>query len=107
MCGNDAAHCPCLPDSVNPECPADEVCCDEGLHSGIQTTSFAKVAEPVARFPVRPKRAVSKAVITQLNSRLHTAQMVAGQEVHQDKDASDSCDTCSTTGDSTVCGSQL
>jgi len=61
-------------------------------HSGIQTNSFAKVVpEPVTRFPVRPKRAVSKTVITQLNSRLHTAQMVAGQEVHQavqKKDAS-------------------
>jgi hypothetical protein len=41
----------------------------------------------VARFPVRPS-AVSKAVVTQLNSRLHTAQMVAGQEIHQNKDAS-------------------
>jgi len=30
----DAAHCPCLPDSVNPECPADEVCCDEGMPLG-------------------------------------------------------------------------
>ena len=56
-------------------------------NSGIQTNSFAKVAEPVARFPVRPS-AVSKAVVTQLNSRLHTAQMVAGQEIHQNKDAS-------------------
>ena len=55
--------------------------------SGIQPTSFAKVAEAVARFPVRPS-AVSKAVVTQLNSRLHTAQMVAGQEIHQNKDAS-------------------
>jgi len=48
-------------------------------NSGIQPTSFAKVAEAVARFPVRPKRAVSKAVKVTLNSRLHTAQMVAGK----------------------------
>ena len=48
-------------------------------NSGIQTNSFAKVAEPVARFPVRPKSAVSKAVKLTLNSRLHTAQMVAGK----------------------------
>ncbi len=48
-------------------------------HSGIQTDSFAKVAEPVARFPVRPKSAVSKAVKLTLNSRLHTAHLVAGK----------------------------
>ena len=48
-------------------------------NSGIQTTSFAKVAEAMARFPVRPKRAVSKAVKLTLRPRLHTAHLVAGK----------------------------
>ena len=27
-------QCPCLPDNNNPECPADQVCCDEGNSLG-------------------------------------------------------------------------
>ena len=30
VCVVGKQDCPCLPDSVNPECPADQVCCDEG-----------------------------------------------------------------------------
>ena len=56
-------------------------------HSGIQITSFAK--KPVTRFHVPPIRAFSEAVRT-LNSRLLTAQMVAGQDKAEgkNKDAS-------------------
>ena len=30
----DKTHCPCLPDLLNPECPADQVCCDVGVDLG-------------------------------------------------------------------------
>ena len=30
----DKTHCPCLPDLSNPECPADQVCCDVGVDLG-------------------------------------------------------------------------
>ena len=93
QCVVNAVHCPCLPDSLNPECPADEVCCDEGPELGDPANFVCKGGGSCGAIPCSAEACGLKGS----EGDLEFAFAYCSNGCGKDKaGCTDSCDTCST-----------
>jgi hypothetical protein len=92
---SDADHCPCLPDSENPECPADQVCCDEGTPLGDPDDFVCKGGGTCGAIPCSAQKCGLKGSETNLEFAFAYCSPGCGKDK---AGCIDSCDTCSTGG---------
>lgn len=95
QCVVDADHCPCLPDSENPECPADQVCCDEGTPLGNPDGFVCKGGGTCGAIPCSAQKCGLKGSETNLEFAFAYCSPGCGKDK---AGCIDSCDTCSTGG---------
>jgi hypothetical protein len=100
VCVVNADHCPCLPDSVNPECPADQVCCDEGTPLGDPDKFVCKGGGTCGAIPCSAQCGL-KGSGDPIEFAFAYCSDGCGSGNSPKQGCINSCETCSTTVDST------
>ena len=99
VCVVGKQDCPCLPDSVNPECPADQVCCDEGDPLGDPDKFVCKGGGSCGAIPCSAQCGL-KGSDNPVEFAFAYCSDGCGSENSPKQGCINSCETCSTTDDS-------